>query len=151
MLSYFKLCGIVCVICIIFFISIILFAKKNIFEKFSNSSDGEMTSFDQFDSSSNSTFYVKFWAPWCGYCQKMESDWNKLYEKYHNKTIKNSNVKIFQIQDENHLAKQFSQKYNFTIKGFPTILKMQFSDNVPKIESYEGTRTFEAMSSYIEN
>lgn len=151
MLSKLKMCGVVCILCVLFLISILMFARKNIFEAFSTSSDGEMTSFDQFDSSSDSIFLVKFWAPWCGHCRNMESDWNNVYNKYHNTTVNNRNIKVYQIQDENPLAKQFSQKYNYTVKGFPTILKIRFVNQVPKIQSYEGSRTFEALSSFIEN
>tara|TARA_Y100000389_G_scaffold13037_2_gene11662 strand:- start:7848 stop:8180 length:333 start_codon:yes stop_codon:yes gene_type:complete len=106
--------------------------------------ENEMTSLDQLRDESN-VYYIKFWADYCGWCTKMEGDWNQLKDKYHDTIVNGKRVKIYQISHENPLAKMFPQKYNYSIEGFPTILKLSGE----KIESYERSRNFESLSAYV--
>lgn len=147
-----QVCGALCVSILIGIIFILYFSRKTTLrESFTDSNRGELTTIDEFENSKNSVFYIKFWAPWCGYCKKMESDWTRIYNDYNDKIVNKKRVKIMQIRDDNPILKTFTQMYGLSIDGFPTVIRMRLENGKPQIETYEKSRNYEAISSYIQN
>jgi len=84
---------------------------------------------------SEGTWFVKFFAPWCGHCKSMAPTWDQL----------SSDVSSFVVADvdatvEKDLAKRFQ------IKGFPT-LKL-FKDG--KMYDYNGDRSYDSLRAFGE-
>lgn len=81
----------------------------------------------------NNDGFVKFYAPWCGHCKKLEPIWNELAEK--------SSVTIakYNVVENDHPDIQ--------VQGFPTL--RYYRDGKP-IE-YTGERTLEALLEFTES
>ncbi|XP_069462072.1 protein disulfide-isomerase A6 [Ambystoma mexicanum] len=82
---------------------------------------------------SDSLWLVEFYAPWCGHCQRLTSDWKKAAS-----ALKGV-VKIGAVDADKHQ----SLGGQYGVKGFPTI--KIFSSNKNKPEDYQGGRTGEAI------
>ncbi|ORX86673.1 disulfide isomerase [Anaeromyces robustus] len=85
---------------------------------------------------------VKFYAPWCGHCQRLAPVYEELstyYEKESDKII----IAELNADDEKSIAKKYD------IKGFPTI--KLFTANTKTPIDYNDDRTVEAFSSFIEH
>jgi len=93
--------------------------------------------------SQNEIVIVKFYAPWCGYCKKIEPDWKKITQKYHNKKFKNKIVKVQQLDCDKHEKEAAKHK----IPGYPTI---RIYTKGRQLE-FEETRDFTHISNFIEN
>merc|ERR1719234_1874613 len=81
---------------------------------------------------------VEFYAPWCGHCKSLEPIYNQLGEK-------------FQDSDSVVVAKMDSTANEIEqvkVQGFPTIKLFKKGDN--KIVDYNGERTLEAMTKFLE-
>jgi len=81
---------------------------------------------------------VEFYAPWCGHCKSLEPIYNQLGEK-------------FQDSDSIVVAKMDSTANEIEqvkVQGFPTIKLFKKGDN--KIVDYNGERTLEAMTKFLE-
>lgn len=83
--------------------------------------------------------FVKFFAPWCGHCQKMASTWKDLALIYSNKEVKISEVDCTQ---------HASVCQSYDINGYPTLI---FFHDGKKIQNYNGQRTIEEFSSFIDS
>lgn len=143
------ICGAVCLLCVAFLISIVLFAKRNIFtrESFENTKEGELVSLNDLNDSENNIFFIEFYADWCPFCKKIEGIWNKVYKNYNTEKHKDGKIiRVIQISDKNPHLKEFKQKFDFDIDGFPTIILMKNQ----VIEKYTGTRSYESLSTYLE-
>lgn len=82
--------------------------------------------------------FVKFYAPWCGHCQKMAGEWEELALN----AIEDKSVTISSVDCTKH--KRACQ--DFEVKGFPTILWIV---DGKKLEKYQGGRNFEAFKKFI--
>lgn len=151
-LAYFYLC---------FFISAILangarsgdeyHRDKNIYEL-------TPSNFDKVIQKSNYTSIVKFYAPWCGYCQKLKPIYKKLGEimqrdgKYA--------VNVASVNCDKNYNKELCARYK--ISGFPTLLvfrppkydsnsKSKFSSDIYRhaVETYNGERSLSSIVSYL--
>lgn len=82
--------------------------------------------------------FVKFFAPWCGHCKAMASDWEQLAGDFEN----NPDVIIAEVDctaddSPNVCAEQ-------GIEGFPTL---KYGDPA-FMESYEGGRDYDSLSDF---
>ncbi|XP_050293337.1 thioredoxin domain-containing protein 5 homolog [Anthonomus grandis grandis] len=84
--------------------------------------------------------FIKFYAPWCGHCQRLAPIWMLLAQAYEF----NEAVTIGKIDCTEH--RKICTKYE--IKGYPTLL---WFENGQKIEKYPGERTLDGFKKYVEN
>eukprot|EP00735_Rhodelphis_limneticus_P009000 TRINITY_DN2459_c0_g1::TRINITY_DN2459_c0_g1_i1::g.8737::m.8737 TRINITY_DN2459_c0_g1::TRINITY_DN2459_c0_g1_i1::g.8737 ORF type:complete len:289 (+),score=127.99,sp/Q91W90/TXND5_MOUSE/44.03/2e-63,sp/Q91W90/TXND5_MOUSE/40.77/2e-57,sp/Q91W90/TXND5_MOUSE/42.34/2e-28,sp/Q91W90/TXND5_MOUSE/45.54/1e-25,Thioredoxin/PF00085.15/2.8e-28,Thioredoxin/PF00085.15/5.8e-30,Thioredoxin_2/PF13098.1/3.8e-05,Thioredoxin_2/PF13098.1/0.00043,Thioredoxin_8/PF13905.1/0.0019,Thioredoxin_8/PF13905.1/7.3e+02,Thioredoxin_8/P len=93
---------------------------------------------DNFDATvSAGTWFVKFYAPWCGHCKKLAPIWDELATKFNN----DGNTKIAKI-DCTTEGKKVCGKHG--VRGFPT-LKLLSGDQSLK---YEGSRDMESLEKF---
>ncbi|PWU93918.1 protein disulfide isomerase 2 [Trypanosoma cruzi] len=86
--------------------------------------------------SSGEIALVKFYAPWCGHCQKLAPEWEKAA-----KEIPSGAVMVdVDCTKESNLAQKYS------IKGFPTIIL--FRDG-KEVEHYKGGRKSSDIVNYV--
>jgi len=83
------------------------------------------------------TVFVKFFAPWCGHCKKMASDWEKLSEEW-----EESKVGLVAEVDCTAAGKPLCDANG--VKGFPTL---KYGDP-SSLEDYTGGRSFEDLSKF---
>lgn len=81
---------------------------------------------------------VEFYAPWCGHCKKLAPIYDELGEKYKD----NKDLVIAKMDATANEAE------GVNVRGFPTIMFYP-KDNKEGVQ-YEGDRTLEAFSSYLE-
>ncbi|XP_066581496.1 thioredoxin domain-containing protein 5 homolog [Prorops nasuta] len=83
--------------------------------------------------------FVKFYAPWCGHCQKLAPTWEELAN-----SLKNDNsISISKVDCTQHR----SVCGQFDIKGYPTLL---WIEDGKKIDKYTGQRNHEELKLYVE-
>ncbi|KAH0472856.1 MAG: uncharacterized protein KVP18_001906 [Porospora cf. gigantea A] len=83
--------------------------------------------------STTGPWFVMFYAPWCGHCRMMSTEWEKLASMAENFSV--ARVDATANMD---LARRFE------IRGFPTVMFI----NKGKLYKYAGRRTAEAMMSF---
>lgn len=104
---------------------------------------GEISSLELTDENFRSTInyglhFIKFYAPWCGHCQRMAAAWEELAQNsQHDKSVTISSVDC----TKHKMACQ-----EFEIKGFPTLLWIV---DGKKVEKYQGDRSFDAFKQFI--
>ncbi|KAF8787031.1 thioredoxin domain-containing protein 5 homolog [Argiope bruennichi] len=82
--------------------------------------------------------FVKFYAPWCGHCQRMAHAWEELAENLeHDKSVTISKVDC--TENKKTCA-------DFEVKGYPTLL---WIINGKKIEKYQGARNLDSFKQFI--
>lgn len=91
------------------------------------------TTFESRVTDSNEIWIVEFYAPWCGHCQALVSEYTKMAS-----ALKGL-VKVGAINADEH--KSLGQKYE--IRGFPTIKIFGANKNRPR--DYTGARTAQGM------
>ncbi|KAJ1500544.1 hypothetical protein HMI55_003840 [Coelomomyces lativittatus] len=99
------------------------------------------SNFDQEIMESEHTILVKFYAPWCGHCKSLHTDFSNSAEK-----LKNS-AKLAALDCDKH--GQFCQR--FGIRGFPT-LKIYYKKPMSTkriILDYNGGRSTKDIVSYV--
>nr|XP_045615779.1 thioredoxin domain-containing protein 5 homolog [Procambarus clarkii] len=81
--------------------------------------------------------FVKFYAPWCGHCQRLTPTWESLAKSFeHDKS-----VTIGKLD-----CTQFRQICNdYEVKGYPTLL---WIEDGKKIEKYTGDRSHEDLKEF---
>lgn len=82
--------------------------------------------------------FVKFYAPWCGHCQKLAPTWDELANSLRNDDA----VSISRIDCTQHR----SVCGQFDIKGYPTLL---WIEDGKKVDKYTGQRTHEELKAYV--
>ncbi|KAF7992883.1 hypothetical protein HCN44_005227 [Aphidius gifuensis] len=94
---------------------------------------------DTFDDHvSSGLHFVKFYAPWCGHCQRLAPTWDELGKSNsHDKLVNIAKVDCTQHQ---------SVCEKFDIKGYPTLL---WIENGKKIDKYTGQRGTIELKEYI--
>lgn len=83
--------------------------------------------------------FVKFYAPWCGHCQRLAPTWEDLAKTYETET----SVSIAKIDCTQY--RPICQ--DFDVKGYPTLL---WIEDGKKIEKYAGSRSVEDLKAYVE-
>lgn len=81
--------------------------------------------------------FIMMYAPWCGHCNRLKPDWEKLAKKPGVKGINISKVDCTNNKDT-------CNKYSVT--GYPTLLYFR---NGEMIDKYEGAKTLEALKEYL--
>ncbi|XP_055844430.1 thioredoxin domain-containing protein 5 homolog [Episyrphus balteatus] len=89
----------------------------------------------------NGITFVKFYAPWCGHCQKLSPVWDQLAAKTHSKNLGIKIAKVDCTQSEN---KELCQEQQ--VEGYPTLFAYKNGD---KLSEYEGGRSLEDLNNYI--
>lgn len=82
--------------------------------------------------------FVKFYAPWCGHCQRMAPTWDALARSYEHET----SVTIGKVDCTQH--KEACQEYE--VKGYPTLI---WIEEGKKVEKYSGDRSHEDLKSFV--
>ncbi|CAG9772659.1 unnamed protein product [Ceutorhynchus assimilis] len=82
--------------------------------------------------------FVKFYAPWCGHCQRLAPTWLDL-------------AKAMEFDDGITVAKIDCTEYkgicsDHDVKGYPTLL---WFENGQKVGKYSGDRTLEDLKEYV--
>jgi len=85
------------------------------------------------------TVLVEFYAPWCGHCKSLEPVYNQLGEKYKD----HAEIVIAKMDSTANEVEEVK------VEGFPTIKLFKKGDN--KIVDYNGERTLEGMSKFLES
>ncbi|XP_033747481.1 protein disulfide-isomerase-like [Pecten maximus] len=95
--------------------------------------------FDEVARDKSKDVFVEFYAPWCGHCKQLVPIWNELGEKFK----ENADVVIAKMDST---ANEIS---DVKVQSFPT-LKF-FPKNSEEIIDYNGERTLEALSKFLES
>ena len=82
--------------------------------------------------------FVKFYAPWCGHCKRMQPAWESLSAKY----MTSEKVTIGDVNCNSY--PELCSKY--TVRGFPTVMAIKNGET----SEYKDSRTLEDMQSFIE-
>ncbi|GLH07390.1 Thioredoxin domain-containing protein 5 homolog [Gryllus bimaculatus] len=82
--------------------------------------------------------FVKFYAPWCGHCQKLAPTWDDLARSFEYDTT----VTIAKVDCTVHR----SVCNTFDIVGYPTLL---WIEDGKKLQKYQGQRTLEDLKSFV--
>ena len=91
----------------------------------------------------NGVAFVKFYAPWCGWCKKLQPDWDKLTAQYDNTEVNGKTVRILSVNCDEH--KEVGKEYNVT--GFPTLKTITHGS----VKDYNNKRTFDALESHVKS
>mmetsp|Transcript_8105 Transcript_8105/g.12063 ORF Transcript_8105/g.12063 Transcript_8105/m.12063 type:complete len:220 (-) Transcript_8105:184-843(-) len=85
------------------------------------------------------TVFIKYFAPWCGHCQAMASDWEKLAEDWAGHDI--GLVAEVDCTDEE------SEELCVEVQGFPTLKYGDPED----LEDYDGARGYDELSAFAKD
>lgn len=86
---------------------------------------------------SSRTVFVKFYAPWCGHCQRLAPTWEELADK-----VKNEEVTIAKVDCTQHKAVCDANQ----VRGYPTL---KIFRNGEFVEDYKGSRTIEDLQQFV--
>lgn len=86
---------------------------------------------------------VKFLATWCGHCQKLKPEWDRLYEEY-----KNSRTVLIADVDCTGAGESLCQKYG--VRGYPTLKVFKKDSDINRPEEYNGAREFNGLKRFVE-
>ncbi|VDM95031.1 unnamed protein product [Thelazia callipaeda] len=119
-------------------ISVVLVGSLNAFYE-SNPNVVELTSsnFNNKVLNSNKIWIVEFFAPWCGHCQQLAPEYNKLA---------NAVKGIFEVGAVD-MTKYESLGAPYSVQGFPTIII--FGENKKQFTTYQGSRTARDMTNSL--
>lgn len=82
--------------------------------------------------------FIKFYAPWCGFCKQLAPEWNKLKNQYKHKI----NFEEYNCD----IQKDMCSRHDIT--GYPTL---KIRDNVTKkFLQYDGPREYRSMASFLD-
>ncbi|EAR90043.4 thioredoxin (macronuclear) [Tetrahymena thermophila SB210] len=100
--------------------------------------------FDQLVGKDNH-YFVEFFTPWCGYCQQMAGEWNKLFSHYEETQETRKDVKIAKINCDDHQRLCIAND----VRQYPTVLLYKAGNKRPT-HQYQGWRKFEDFRDFIE-
>lgn len=83
--------------------------------------------------------FIKFYAPWCGHCQKLAPVWDDLFDSLEH----DISVSISKID----CTKFRPICQDFEVKGYPTLL---WIEDGKKVEKYAGARNHVDLKKYVE-
>merc|ERR1712111_181106 len=82
--------------------------------------------------------FIKFYAPWCGHCQKPAPTWDELAKKFESE----EKVKIAKLDCTQ--AQSVCQENE--VKGYPTL---SYFRNGRKVENYKGARNMDDLADFV--
>merc|ERR1712083_1021330 len=82
--------------------------------------------------------FIKFYAPWCGHCQKLAPTWDELAKKFESE----EKVKIAKLDCTQ--AQSVCQENE--VRGYPTL---QYIRNGKLVEAYKGGRDLASLKEFI--
>mmetsp|Transcript_4647 Transcript_4647/g.8847 ORF Transcript_4647/g.8847 Transcript_4647/m.8847 type:complete len:226 (-) Transcript_4647:148-825(-) len=95
---------------------------------------------DNYDElTSGKTVFIKFFAPWCGHCKKMEPDWKQLAEEW-------DGHEIGLVAEIDCTAEGKSLCDDNGVTGFPTLKY----GNPAALDDYQGARSFVELSKFAQ-
>eukprot|EP00760_Papus_ankaliazontas_P014838 PhM_4_TR16158/c0_g1_i1/m.77053 len=88
----------------------------------------EVQSYEQWETllASDRALFVKFYAPWCGHCKRLEPDWKLVADEY------STNVDVMMVSVDATTQSRLAERYE--IDGFPTIKFFPSDRHSPAIE-----------------
>jgi thioredoxin domain-containing protein 5 len=84
-------------------------------------------------------YFIKFYAPWCGHCQKLAPTWGKLAAHFKDDEVVNI-AKIDCTQEKDVCTKN-------RVGGYPTLFLFQDGQN---IQRYTAGRSLEELIAFVE-
>jgi protein disulfide-isomerase A6 len=84
--------------------------------------------------------FVKFYAPWCGHCKRLQPAWSRLTEDF----ADNETIIVAEVDCTSEEGKAICQEQG--IEGFPTI-KFGSPNN---LEDYSGSRDYAALKTFAD-
>ncbi|XP_049850885.1 uncharacterized protein LOC126324067 [Schistocerca gregaria] len=123
---------------------IVSWVKEKIFESKEEISEGTLVTltdknFDSVVYGKSKNVLVDFYAPWCGYCKRLEPIWRELAKK-----VSNKDFVVAQIDADKY--RRIASKYE--INSYPTI--KLFNKEHEKGLRYTGANTIKALSEYAQ-
>merc|ERR1712076_213736 len=95
---------------------------------------------DNFDSTvSEGSYFVKFYAPWCGHCKRLKPTWDDLAKQ----TAGTHNIGAVDCTVEKDLCSKHG------VRGYPTLLYFG-GDQSSNGAKYQGGRDINALKSYLD-
>ncbi len=81
------------------------------------------------------TIVGKIYAKWCGHCQSLKPEWQKMKASVRS----NSNIQVIEIgEHQQHKLNEFKKQYPYLqVNGYPSIFKIHPNG---QIDYYMGTR-----------
>lgn len=86
------------------------------------------------------TVFIKFFAPWCGHCQALQPDWEKLAKEW-----LSHNVGLVASVD---CSTQQDLCEDFDIQGLPTLLYGDPSQSGVYLHEYRGDKSYASLSQF---
>jgi len=87
--------------------------------------------------SNDGTWFVMFYAPWCGHCKKLDPVWHQVSQSLHS-----SNVRVAKVD----CTRFPGVATEYKVKGFPTLLLLKNGE----VFHYKGDRAREPLVDYAE-
>lgn len=101
--------------------------------------DFALTSENWDQMSKDKAVFVKFFAPWCGHCQKMKGDWEKLMLKFEGTT----DALVAEVDCAGN-GEDLCEKHG--VEGFPRLLYGVAGQE--ELDKYTGPRDYESLESF---
>ncbi|XP_068154906.1 thioredoxin domain-containing protein 5 homolog [Drosophila tropicalis] len=89
----------------------------------------------------NGIAFIKFYAPWCGHCQKLQPTWEQLAAETH---ASSSDIRIAKVDCTAQENKQIC--IDQQVEGYPTLFLYK---NGKRQNEYEGSRSLPELQAYI--
>lgn len=81
-------------------------------------------------------YFLKFYAPWCGHCKKLEPIWNEFHQKY------KDHVNVAKVDCTNETSRPLCEQ--FEIRGYPSLYFLKDG----RYYKYQYQRTLEYLSEF---
>ena len=117
------------------------FGSKKIVEDYSQMN--EVTDIHELEPKKDEVIFAKFYAPWCGYCTKLQPTWTELTDRFNQQTVNNKKIRIVKVNCDNY--PKIAEKYD--VGGYPTLKLFTSSGQ----HDYEDERNLESMQSFLLN
>merc|ERR1719367_1256669 len=102
--------------------------------------DGGDDSAEKYRGGRQKDTFVKFYAPWCGHCQKLAPIWDDLAAEFEN----NDAVTVAKLDCT--VSSALCQEHG--VKGYPTLAYFR---NGKKAEDYRGARTLKELTDFVKS